>query len=300
MNEVSPYTTSLELPVTMAASSTSVAETHADVAPKTGVGAYIHVQEEVPPITSPVLGSIGIFTFATSTITTILITLLVVAIISLIKRVRLIPSKVQNMYEMVYEFVHSFVSQIVGGEKEAKKVVPYVGALFIYLLIANILPMIPPFSGFYITINGEHVPLFRGATTDFNTTFGLALAVVVTMQYVGIKEQGLFKYASHFIQISQVIKGFRKGFGEGMVAVVGFMVGLIEIVSEFAKTLSLSLRLFGNMFAHEVLTVILLGAFAFGVPALWMAMGLLVGVVQSVVFIALVTVYYSLVLKKDH
>jgi F-type H+-transporting ATPase subunit a len=74
---------------------------------------------------------------------------------------------------------------------------------------------------------------------------------------------------------------------------------LIEIISEAAKMLSLSLRLFGNMFAHEVLTVVLLGIFAIGLPSLWMSMGVLVGVVQSVVFAALVTVYYSLVLKKE-
>ena len=137
------------------------------------------------------------------------------------------------------------------------------------------------------------------ATTDFNTTFGLALAVIVTMQIVGMKEQGVFGYLSHFIQIKQVVHGFKKGFGDGMVAIIGFFVGLIEIISELAKMLSLSLRLFGNLFAHEVLTVILLGAFAFGVPALWMGMGVLVGIVQSIVFVALVTVYYSLVLKKE-
>jgi F-type H+-transporting ATPase subunit a len=159
--------------------------------------------------------------------------------------------------------------------------------------------MMPGISGFSLIIDGEHVPLFRGATTDFNTTFGLALAVVITMQIVGMKEQGVFGYLSHFIQIKQVISGFRKGISSGSFAIVGFLVGLIEIVSELAKILSLSLRLFGNLFAHEVLTVILLGAFAFGVPAIWMGMGVLVGVVQSIVFVALVTVYYSLVLKKD-
>ncbi len=141
--------------------------------------------------------------------------------------------------------------------------------------------------------------LLRGATTDFNTTFGLALAVVLTIQIVGMREQGVFGYLSHFIQIKQLLRGFRKGVGEGMIALIGFFVGLVEIISEFAKMLSLSLRLFGNLFAHEVLTVILLGAFAFGLPAIWMGMGFLVGAVQSIVFVALVTVYYSLVLKKD-
>ena len=77
--------------------------------------------------------------------------------------------------------------------------------------------MFPGVSGLYVAIGGEHVPLLRGATTDFNTTFGLALAVVVTMQVMGMREQGVFGYLSHFIQIKQVIKGFRKSLGEGAV-----------------------------------------------------------------------------------
>ena len=193
----------------------------------------------------------------------------------------------------------SFIISMVGDSKRAHSIIPYVGSLMVYLLIANLLPMMPGISGFYVSILGERVSLFRGVTTDFNTTFGLALAVIITMQIVGIKEQGVLGYLSHFIQIKQVWMGFRKSTSEGLVAIIGFFVGLIEIVSELAKILSLSLRLFGNLFAHEVLTVILLGTFAYGVPALWMGMGILVGIVQSIVFVALVTVYYTLVLKKE-
>lgn len=260
----------------------------------------LHVYEEIPSITAPTLGNVGPLTVATSTITTLLITLLFVFLVIKVSKSRLIPSKFQTALEMFYEMVAGFITSIVGSKERAKAIVPYVGALMTYLLVANLLPLIPGVAGFYVTgPNGEHVTLFRGATTDFNTTFGLALAVIVTMQIVGMREQGVFGYLSHFIQIKQVIRGFKKGMGEGMVSVIGFFVGLIEIISELAKVLSLSLRLFGNLFAHEVLTVILLGAFAIGVPAIWMGMGLLVGVVQSIVFVALVTVYYSLVLKKE-
>lgn len=266
---------------------------------ETGFSSYIHVQEEIPGISAPIIGSMGPFAIATSTTTVLLITVLLLALCVKASRAKLIPGKVQHLMELFYEMSSGFIAQIVGDKEKAKKVVPYVGALMTYLLIANLLPMVPGIGSFYITIGGEHVPLFRGATTDFNTTFGLAFAIVVTMQIVGMREQGVFGYLSHFIQIKQVVKGFRGGIGSGMTSIISFFVGLIEIISEVAKMLSLSLRLFGNMFAHEVLTVILLGAFAFGVPAIWMGMGLLVGVVQSIVFVALVTVYYSLVLKKE-
>lgn len=261
---------------------------------------FFHVYEEVPSINAPTLGDIGPVTVATSTITTLLITLLFIFLVIKVSTAKLIPSKFQTTLELFYGMVADFITSIVGDKERAKTIVPYVGALMTYLLVANLLPMVPGVAGFYVTgADGAHIPLFRGATTDFNTTFGLALAVIITMQIVGMKEQGVFGYLSHFIQIKQVWRGFRKSFGEGMVSIIGFFVGLIEIISELAKVLSLSLRLFGNLFAHEVLTVILLGAFAVGVPALWMGMGLLVGVVQSIVFVALVTVYYSLVLKKE-
>jgi F-type H+-transporting ATPase subunit a len=259
----------------------------------------LHVHEEIPTIASPTIGNVGPITIATSTVTILFITLLFVALCMYVSRARLIPTRFQHILEMFYEMVTDFITSIVGDKERAERIVPYVGALMTYLLVANLLPMFPGVSGFYVTVLGEHVPLLRGATTDFNTTFGLALAVIVTMQIVGMREQGVAGYLSHFIQVKQVYNGFKKSLGEGAVSVVGFFVGLIEIVSEFAKILSLSLRLFGNMFAHEVLTVILLGAFSVAVPALWMGMGLLVGVVQSIVFVALVTVYYSLVLKKE-
>lgn len=258
-----------------------------------------HVYEEIPSISSPTLGSIGLITIATSTVTVMFITVLFVALCLKVSRSKMIPGKFQHLMEIFYETVTSFITSIVGTKEKAEKIIPYVGAILVYLLTANLLPMFPGIGGLTVLIGGEHVPLLRGATTDFNTTFGLALAVVVTMQVMGMREQGIFGYLSHFIQIKQVIQGFRKSLGEGAVSIVGFLVGLIEIISEFAKILSLSLRLFGNMFAHEVLTVILLGAFSVAVPAVWMGMGFLVGVVQSVVFIALTTVYYSLILKKE-
>ncbi len=261
---------------------------------------FFQVHEPIPTIDAPVLGSVGPFSIATSTMTVGLITVIVTVLCITVLRSRLIPGKMQHLFEMFYETILTFISSILGSRQKGEKVTPFVGALMVYLLIANLLPMMPGVAAFYVTdIQGEHLTLFRGATTDFNTTFGLAVAVIVMMQILGMKEQGVFGYLSHFVQIKQVYKGFRKGVGEGMVSIVGFLVGLIEIVSEFAKMLSLSLRLFGNLFAHEVLTVILLGAFAYGVPAIWMGMGFIVGVVQSIVFVALVTVYYSLILKKE-
>lgn len=259
----------------------------------------LHVHEDLPSIIAPTLGSVGPLTIATSTITIIFITFLFIWLCRFVSRAKLIPSRFQHLLEMFYEQVVSFIISLVGDEKVAKRIVPYVGAILLYLLVSNLLFMIPFLSAFYVTIGGEHVQLFRGNTTDFNTTFGMALAVIVILQIVGVREQGLLNYLGHFIKIKEVVNGFKKSIGAGFMSFMSFFVGLIEIISEIAKILSLSLRLFGNMFAHELLTVILLGAFSFVLPVIWMGFGLLVGVVQSIVFISLITVYYSMVLKKE-
>lgn len=258
-----------------------------------------HVNEELPSITPYIFNDVGIFSIANTTTTIIFITVMFMVLAIFVKSFTLMPKKFQGLVEVIYEAILSLISQILGNKEKAKKIVPYVGSIMVYLAVANLLPMMPLIFSFYLNINGEHVPLFRGATTDFNTTFGLALAVVVSMQVLGMREQGVLGYLSHFIQIKQVIKGFKKGISHGFLAVINFFVGLIEIISELAKMLSLSLRLFGNMFAHEVLTLVLLGVFSFALPAIWMGMGVLVGIVQALVFSALVTVYYSLILKKE-
>lgn len=261
---------------------------------------FFRVVEPLPPLSSEVLARIGPFAISNTTTTVVFIALLCTLVAFYLRKATLIPKRIQSYCEFFYEKATGLVAQIVGDEKRAKVIAPYIASLMLYIIIANLLPMIPPVSAFYTTVTGGHTMLFRGTTTDFNTTFALALAIVVMMQIVGMKFQGVFGYLSHFIQIKQVYKGFRRSFGQGMMAVIGFFVGLIEIISEVAKVLSLSLRLFGNMFAHEVLTIILLGAFAFALPVVWMGMGVLVGVVQSLVFVALTTVYFSLVAKKAH
>lgn len=267
--------------------------------PVVSSGSLLHVKGDLPSIVSPILGTLGPFSIATSTITIILILFLFLWLCKIVSKVRLIPNTFQHILELFYEFTLSFISSLVGDDAVAKKIIPYIGAVLLYLLVSNLLFMVPFLSSFYVTIGGEHVELFRVNTTDFNTTFGLALAVIILLQVIGIKEQGVLHYLGHFIKIKEVVQGFRKSLSQGVISIMTFMVGLIEIISEITKIFSLSLRLFGNMFAHELIAVILLGAFSFFVPVIWMGFGLLVGIVQAIVFISLITVYYSMVLNKD-
>jgi len=260
---------------------------------------FLKAGEEIPGLESHKVFDFGILSITSSTMMAFLGVVLFSVLAYFVSKHKLIPNRFQNIVEMLIEWLTGFISQIVGSEKKAIAILPYVGSVFFFILFSNLISLIP---GLTSVTYHDH-PLFSPATADFNTTFALALAAVVVVHVVSIVENGFFHHMSHFIQINKVVKGFKKSIGEGSLGIVNFFVGLIEIVGEFAKVISLSLRLFGNMFAHEVLMVILLGAVSIGVPAIWMGMGILVGVVQAVVFTALITVYYSLLVggeEKSH
>lgn len=176
-----------------------------------------------------------------------------------------------------------------GGEKNAKFILPLSASIFFYIVVSNIISIIPGLTS--ITYN--NISIFRSPTSDFNTTFGLALGMVIIINLISLKDYGFFDYFGKFLQFKSVILGFKKGLKEGLLSVVNFMIGILDVIAEMAKVISLSLRLFGNVYAGEVLIVILFGAVAFLVPTIWMSMSLLFGLVQAIVFSSLVTVYYA-------
>ncbi len=254
---------------------------------------FLQVKEELPSIFPHELFSVGPFTFSPATMMAVLAVFSFIFLAFKVKNFKLVPSKLQHITEMLVLFIYDFIEKIIGDKKKARQILPYVGSVFLFILFSNLISIIPFISS--IKYHGHH--LFAASTADFNTTFALALAAVVVVHIMGVKENGLFSHLGHFIQIKPIITGFKKSIGDGFLGIIHFFVGLIEIIGELAKVTSLSLRLFGNMFAHEVLMIILLGSLSIGVPAIWMGMGILVGVVQAVVFMALITVYYSLLVS---
>ena len=255
----------------------------------------LQIHEHIPNINQNVIFEVGPFAFGSSTMTMILFVLIFSVISIFVKRYKMIPGKVQSLFELLFEFVYNFIYSIIGNREKAKKVLPYIGTIFIFILFSNLIFLIP--GVFNWTINGNH--LLSASTADFNTTFALALSAILLINFSSIKTNGLLSHLGHFIQISAIVKGFRKSVGDGFIGIIHFFVGIIEIIGEVAKIISLSLRLFGNIFAHEVLTVIILGALSIGLPAIWMGFGILVGVVQAIVFTALISVYYSLMHKEN-
>lgn len=210
------------------------------------------------------------------------------------RKPKLVPSKTQSVLEMLVEGFVGLLESITGTRKSAEQLLPLIGALFVYIGLGNLVALIPGVTS--LTYEGTSV--FRTATNDFNLTFSIALAMVIYTNFASLKAFGILGHLGKFFKFKEVYLGFKKGFGEGVLAIVDFLIGLLDIISELAKVISLSLRLFGNMFAGDVLAAILLGALAVAVPAPWLAMNLLVGVLQALVFGALTAAYYSLAVAK--
>jgi F-type H+-transporting ATPase subunit a len=186
-----------------------------------------------------------------------------------------------------------FISQITGSKKYALKLFPLIASLFIYIGLSNLISLIPGLMS--ITLDGKSI--FRSPTTDFNTTVGLAIGSVVLTHVVSIIDYGVFGHLGKFFKFKEIYLGFKEGINSGVMAIIDFIIGLLDIVSEFAKIISLSLRLFGNMYAGEILATLILGSFAYVIPIAWTSMSLLSGVIQAIVFGSLTTAYYMLAVK---
>jgi len=227
-------------------------------------------------------------------------------------RMTLVPHPAQNAFEAVIEFLFGQVEGIV-GKHVAPKVFPLLATIFIFVLLSNWCGLIPgvgtvgygPSTG-PLTVSEVKVPLLRNPTADLNLTLGMAAVFMLVWLWITIKEVGVMGFIKHTF----AAKGGMTGFIGGFVAVVFFVVGIIELVSIAFRPVSLSLRLFGNIFAGEVLlhTMATLGdklppliAFLLSIllPLPFYFMELLVGLLQAVVFVLLCSVYIKLSTAHD-
>ncbi len=221
----------------------------------------------------------------------------------------MVPHAWQNFFELVVEFLYSKVEDIV-GPKIAPRAFPLLGTLFIFILVANYFGLLPGVGTVgwgeghgFLSLAHIEKPLLRPATADLNMTLGMALCFMVVWFYITIKEMGVWGFLLHTFGP----KGGLKGVMGIVVAAVFFLVGWIEVVSMAFRPASLSLRLFGNIFAGETLlhTMMTLGEkFGLGgsaqfvlsilAPLPFYFMELLVGLLQAVVFTLLCAVYIQL------
>ncbi|MEK7203456.1 MAG: F0F1 ATP synthase subunit A, partial [Patescibacteria group bacterium] len=216
-------------------------------------------------------------------------------------RIKIIPGRVQNIIEAVIESLLDIFDSITGSRAKTLKYFPFVFSFFVFILLNNWLGILPGVGsiGKIIMENGNKifVPFFRGGTADLNTTLALAIIAVVFSHIFSITTLGVWKYINKFINFKALIEIPKKIIKEPAILIINpikVFVGLIEIVGEFAKVISLSFRLFGNIFAGEVLLASMATLVAFGLPIPFMLLEILVGLIQALIFSILILVYITL------
>lgn len=252
---------------------------------------------QLPTLAPEVIFHIGKLP-VTNTILNVWIAIVIFLIIGIIlkRKISLKPGKLQNFWEYFLEILMGYFDQVTGDRKKTLRFLPVVGSVFFFILLSNWLGLIPGTGSIHI---GE-APLLRPANTDLNLTVAMAISSVVISHIYGLITVGFFTYANKFIQIGTFIKSLRKGPIAIFTAIVELAVGFIEIISEFAKVLSLSLRLFGNIFAGEVLMTVISSIIAFLVPTPFMLLEILVGLIQASVFTMLTLVYLTVATSAPH
>jgi F-type H+-transporting ATPase subunit a len=196
-----------------------------------------------------------------------MIILIVFAILAT-KSLQMIPGTAQNVFEVIVGGMEDFMVDITGDE--GRWFFPLIGTLFLYILTCNLIGL---------------VPTFFPPTASTNTTLSCALVVFCFTHYIGIKYHGA-KYIKHFM---------------GPIWWLSPLMLLIELIGHFARILSLSIRLFGNMIGHElVLGILFMLAGAFLAPMPIMAMGIFVAFIQAFVFFLLSVIYFSSAMEHAH
>lgn len=195
---------------------------------------------------------------------------------------RRIPGRGQNAIEAIYEGLQGFGVSL--GGPAAKPYIPLFVTLFIFILVCNWSGLLP--------VVGR-VPFLRAPTSDVNTTIGLALVSFSIFHIEGVRRLGLGGYLSKFFPIGE----FRNGLGAGVIAM---FVGLVELMLEFVKPLTLSMRLFGNIYGGEVaLGVITALTLAF-IPLALYGLELMLNLVQALIFSVLTLMFILAAIEGHH
>ncbi|HEY9584915.1 MAG TPA: F0F1 ATP synthase subunit A [Candidatus Paceibacterota bacterium] len=234
-------------------------------------------------ITPETIAHIGSFPITNSLLTSwVVVIALSLGAIILSKKIKDVPGKVQAAVEFVVDSLLSFLETVAGDRKTAERFFPIVATIFIYVLCANWAGILPGVGS--IGINEIHegekvfVPIFRSVYSDLNMTIALALIAVFLSHIYGLVTVGFKHHFSKFISFKGPIDAFQ---------------GVLEIVGEISKIISLSFRLFGNVFAGEVLLVIIAFLVPYLAPIPFLGLEIFVGFIQALIFATLAMVAFS-------
>lgn len=258
------------------------------------------------PLAAEQLTTIAGFPVTNAYINSLILTIVLASVAVVAGRsLQEVPGRLQGAIEGLLEFLLGYFDRVTGNRERSKTFLPLVGTLFFFILLSNWMGLLPGTGsiGVWKLVHGEAelVPLLRPANSDLNVTLALALVSVVASHLFGMISVGFFVHWNRFIQLGtfwQALKTLNPV--KIFVGIIELGVGAIELVSEFAKIASLSLRLFGNIFAGEVLMTVMGHLMSAVLPLPFMLLELLVGIVQATVFSMLTLVYLTILSTAPH
>jgi F-type H+-transporting ATPase subunit a len=237
--------------------------------------------------------SIGSFYITNTLLTSWLVMIFLVVVAILVsRRLTLVPTGVQNVVEMIIDGLLSFMIAVAGSRKNAERFFPIVATIFFFVLFANWAGIVPGVGSIGLqqeVLKDGHfesvfVPLFRSAYSDLNLTLALALIAISLSHFFGLITVGVGAHLGKFFNFKGPID---------------FFVGILEFVSEFAKIVSFTFRLFGNIFAGEVVLVIMTFLVPIVVPVPFYGLELFVGFIQALIF-SVLTMMFLVVATQHH
>lgn len=223
----------------------------------------------------------------TSTLLTVWVVsaLVIVAAFFIGRNLRSIPGKGQIIIETIIFGVYRYMLSILEDEKTTKRFFPLILTIFLFIAFANLFGLLP-FVGAVGIEDPEKglIPLFYPPSSDLNFPLALAIVAFLAIEFAGIAALGFLKYGGKFVNFSSVI---------------GFFIGIVELVSEVARLITFSFRLFGNIFAGKVLLLAALYFVPFLLPVPLVIYEVAVGVIQGAIF-ALLTLFFIKIAITPH
>ncbi|HRH93543.1 MAG TPA: F0F1 ATP synthase subunit A [Candidatus Peribacteria bacterium] len=204
-----------------------------------------------------------------------------------------IPGRVQAATELVVMGLYDLFASILHDERLARKFFPMISTMMIFIVLGNWMGILPGIGSVTVKVMHEGapetVPLLRSMNADVNMTLAIALAAMFMIQLYGMLELGIGKYASKFF-----VPPWKNP--------IGTFVGFLEIISELSRVISFTFRLFGNIFAGEVLLIVISYLVPYIAPVPFLGMELFVGLIQGIVFALLTTVFLKIAVSHhdDH
>jgi F-type H+-transporting ATPase subunit a len=215
---------------------------------------------------------INIFNFGVTN--SFLTTLFVSILLGILALIFFFSEKKKNILSeplrvLIFELL-KLTDAVTKDRKLSKKILPLIATFFIFIVTANLLALIPGFLGsLYLKNKTEIIPFLRSPNSDLTTTSALAVFSVLAIQYFSLRALGLKKYIARFFNFKNPLT---------------FILGFFEMVSEGVRVLSFSFRLFGNIFAGEILLFIIAFLIPYIIPLPFMILEVFVGIIQAFIF----------------